>query len=164
LEVLGHISNNISQALKVLEPFGGLRVICFGDFLQIGPVLAKNKAPQDWPVLAESEKSGDRFGRMGAHLYQNCKAVWDLTQVYRSTDQALLRLSNAVRKGQMVASDLKCLHDQVIKKDLESGHDWENALIITENNSKREYISRKHTVRTAQNNKKQCIALYAEQG
>jgi ATP-dependent DNA helicase PIF1 len=64
------------------EPFGGIQLICVGDFYQLPPV--------DVPIYAfDSESWEDIYGN---------KAVI-LTQVFRQRDEAFLRGLNAMRKG-----------------------------------------------------------------
>ena len=104
----------LDQSLRVnrgrpREPFGGVRLILFGDLHQLPPVV------QEAEVAAhlESTHGGAFFFSLptlqegaGTHLLE-------LTEVFRQSDEALLRVLNRVRDGAADEDDLEILNDRV---------------------------------------------------
>jgi len=104
----------IDQAMRVnrgrpREPFGGARLLLFADLHQLPPVV------QDQEVLAHLN---DRYG--GAFFFTidalrdgSGTALLELQQIFRQTDENLIRVLNAVRDGNVSADDLDFINTRV---------------------------------------------------
>lgn len=89
-------------------PFGGIQVICVGDFFQLPPVTKTEDKKQLKEYGYESEFAFD------AHSFRGFKTV-NLTNVLRQTDNAFISLLHAARTGDLTAKHLKLLNKQVGK-------------------------------------------------
>ncbi|MEQ1669614.1 MAG: AAA family ATPase, partial [Hyphomicrobium sp.] len=104
----------IDQSLRVnrgrpREPFGGVRLLMFGDLHQLPPVV------QEGEVAAHLEDAhGGPFFfsvpslRDGAGTYR-----LELEQVFRQTDNDLIDVLNAIREGSVDQDDLALLNSRV---------------------------------------------------
>jgi ATP-dependent DNA helicase PIF1 len=104
----------IDQSLRVnrgrpREPFGGVRLIMFGDLHQLPPVI------QDAEVAThlESEFGGPFFFSLSALREGAGTAMLELSEVFRQNDPALIHLLNRVRDGAADESDLELLNERV---------------------------------------------------
>ena len=104
----------IDQSLRInrgrpREPFGGVRLLMFGDLHQLPPVV------QEGEVAAHLEDAhGGPFFfsvpalREGAGTYR-----LELEQVFRQTDNELIDVLNAIREGNVTHDDLTLLNTRV---------------------------------------------------
>jgi ATP-dependent exoDNAse (exonuclease V) alpha subunit len=104
----------IDQAMRVnrgrpREPFGGARVLLFADLHQLPPVV------QDPEVLAHLiESHGSPFFFLIDALREgNGTALLELDQIFRQTDDDLIRVLNAVRDGNVSDADLAFINTRV---------------------------------------------------
>jgi len=104
----------IDQAMRVnrgrpREPFGGARVLLFADLHQLPPVV------QDPEVLAHLIESHGSpfFFLIGALREGNGTALLELDQIFRQTDDDLIRVLNAVRDGNVSDADLAFINTRV---------------------------------------------------
>lgn len=104
----------IDQAMRVnrgrpREPFGGARVLLFADLHQLPPVV------QDPEVLAHLiDSHGSPFFFLVDALREgNGTALLELDQIFRQTDDDLIRVLNAVRDGNVSDSDLAFINTRV---------------------------------------------------
>jgi ATP-dependent exoDNAse (exonuclease V) alpha subunit len=104
----------IDQALRVnrgrvREPFGGLRLIMFGDLHQLPPVV------QEPEVAAHLEATfgGPFFFSVPALREAAGSSLLELSHVFRQSDAALLEVLNRVRDGEADESDLELLNSRV---------------------------------------------------
>ena len=92
-EAIDYIGREIRG--KVRMPFGGVQIICSGDFFQLPPV-ARNAAPKycfNSPLWAEL---------MGGNSYE-------LTQIFRQKDERLIHLLNDIRYGTMTSQTVETI-------------------------------------------------------
>jgi ATP-dependent DNA helicase PIF1 len=104
----------IDQSLRInrgrpREPFGGVRILMFGDLHQLPPVV------QEGEVAAHLEDAhGGPFFfsvpalREGAGTYR-----LELQQVFRQSDSDLISVLNAIREGDVTRDDLTLLNTRV---------------------------------------------------
>lgn len=104
----------IDQAMRVnrgrpREPFGGARVLLFADLHQLPPVV------QDPEVLAHliDSHGSPFFFLIDALREGNGTALLELDQIFRQTDDDLIRVLNAVRDGNVSDSDLAFINTRV---------------------------------------------------
>jgi ATP-dependent exoDNAse (exonuclease V) alpha subunit len=104
----------IDRALRVnrgrpREPFGGARILLFADLHQLPPVI------QESDVRAHLiEEHGSPFFFLVPALREgNGTSLLELEQIFRQTDDALIRVLNAVREGNVSASDLAFINARV---------------------------------------------------
>lgn len=104
----------IDQSLRLnrgrpREPFGGVRIIMFGDLHQLPPVV------QEAEVAAHLESSfgGPFFFSLPALRDGAGTTLLELTAVFRQSEEALLWVLNRVREGDVDATDLDVLNQRV---------------------------------------------------
>lgn len=104
----------IDQSLRInrgrpREPFGGLRLVMFGDLHQLPPVVQENEVAQH----LDSEHGGPFFFSVPALREGPGTFLLELTEVFRQRDEALLGVLNQVRDGTASESDLEVLNARV---------------------------------------------------
>lgn len=104
----------IDQSLRInrgrpREPFGGLRVVMFGDLHQLPPVVQEAEVAGH----LESEHGGPFFFSASALREGVGTFRLELTQVFRQRDEDLLRVLNRVRDGEADSDDLEILNARV---------------------------------------------------
>jgi ATP-dependent exoDNAse (exonuclease V) alpha subunit len=104
----------IDQSLRLnrgrpREPFGGVRLMLFGDLHQLPPVV------QEAEVAAhlDTEFGGPFFFSVSALREGYGTQLLELTEVFRQRDEALLHVLNRVRDGAADESDLQLLNERV---------------------------------------------------
>lgn len=104
----------IDQSLRInrgrpREPFGGVRLVLFGDLHQLPPVV------QEAEVAAhlEQEFGGPFFFSVPALGEGAGTARLELTQVFRQSDEALISVLNRIRDGEVDEDDLAELNARV---------------------------------------------------
>ena len=104
----------IDQSLRVnrgrsREPFGGVRLVMFGDLHQLPPVVQDGEVAEH----LETHHGGPFFFTVPALSEGPGTQRLELTQVFRQRDQALLDVLNRIREGDPEESDLAVLNDRV---------------------------------------------------
>ena len=104
----------IDQSLRInrgcsREPFGGLRLVMFGDLHQLPPVVQE---AEEAAHLHETYGSPFFFSASGLREGAGTQRL-ELTHVFRQNDEALLRVLNLVRDGEATDVDLKTLNARV---------------------------------------------------
>ncbi len=104
----------IDQSLRVnrgrpREPFGGVRLIMFGDLHQLPPVVQEAEVAEH----LESQFGGPFFFSVSALQEGAGTHLVELTQVFRQSDEELVRVLNRVREGDADEEDLELLNGRV---------------------------------------------------
>lgn len=104
----------IDQSLRVnrgraREPFGGVRLVMFGDLHQLPPVVQEAEVAEH----LETRHGGPFFFSVQALGEGPGTQRLELTQVFRQRDQALLDVLNRVREGDPDERDLAVLNERV---------------------------------------------------
>ncbi|MBY0224265.1 MAG: AAA family ATPase [Hyphomicrobium sp.] len=88
------------------EPFGGLRLVMFGDLHQLPPVVQEAEVAQ----FLESEHGGPFFFSASGLREGQGTMLLELNQVFRQSDEGLIRVLNRVREGEVEEDDLTLLN------------------------------------------------------
>lgn len=104
----------IDQSLRVnrgrpREPFGGVRLVLFGDLHQLPPVVQEAEVASH----LEEEFGGPFFFSVPALREGPGTLRLELTQVFRQSDEALITVLNRIRDGEADAEDLEELNQRV---------------------------------------------------
>ena len=104
----------VDQSLRVnrgrlREPFGGVRLILFGDLHQLPPVVREAEEAAQLEELCG--------GALFFHLSSLCDgagtAYVELGEVFRQRDEKLVRMLDSVREGRVSEDDLRVLNERV---------------------------------------------------
>lgn len=103
----------IDQSLRInrgrpREPFGGVRLLLFGDLHQLPPVVRSAEEAEH----LESAYGGPFFFQIPALNEGAGTSLIELEQVFRQRDQDLLRVLNRIRDGEVTEEDLSVLNDR----------------------------------------------------
>ena len=104
----------IDQSLRVnrgraREPFGGLRLVMFGDLSQLPPVVQEAEVANH----LDDNHGGPFFFSVPALREGHGTRLVELTRVFRQRDPALLEVLNRVRDGAVTEADLAVLNARV---------------------------------------------------
>lgn len=104
----------IDQSLRLnrgrpREPFGGVRVIMFGDLHQLPPVVQEAEVA----IHLHEEHGGPFFFSLPTLRDGAGTTLLELTAVFRQSEEALLKVLNRIRDGNVDESDLEVLNRRV---------------------------------------------------
>ncbi len=104
----------IDQMLRVnrgrlREPFGGVRLVMFGDLHQLAPVVPEG----DIASHLEAAHGGPFFFTIEALVEGAGTHLLELTEVFRQTDPELIEILNTIRDGLATTDGLKLLNKRV---------------------------------------------------
>ena len=104
----------IDQSLRLnrgraREPFGGVRLLLFGDLHQLPPVVQEAEVA----THLEEEFGGPFFFSVPSLRESAGTSLLELTQVFRQSDEGLISVLNHIRDGDVDESDLEILNERV---------------------------------------------------
>lgn len=104
----------IDQSLRLnrgraREPFGGCRLILFGDLHQLPPVVQEAEVAEH----LEFSHGGPFFFSVDSLNEGAGTALLELTKVFRQSDETLIGVLNRIREGDADQSDLEALNERV---------------------------------------------------
>ena len=104
----------IDQSLRInrgqpREPFGGVRLMMFGDLHQLPPVVQEHEVADH----LEETFGGPFFFSVPALSEGDGTALLELNQVFRQSEGPLLSVLNKVREGSVDEEDLTVLNERV---------------------------------------------------
>lgn len=104
----------IDQSLRInrgrsREPFGGVRLVLFGDLHQLPPVVQEAEVAEH----LDSTHGGPFFFSVSALQEGAGTQRLELSQVFRQSDEALIHVLNQVRDGSASVEDLEVLNARV---------------------------------------------------
>jgi hypothetical protein len=124
----------IDQSLRVnrgrpREPFGGVRLVMFGDLHQLPPVVQESEVAEH----LDSNHGGPFFFSASALRDGHGTFRVELTRVFRQLDATLLGVLNRIRDGLTDAGDLSVLNQRV--SPIRTLADGEPFVILTPTNA-----------------------------
>jgi len=131
----------IDQSLRInrgrpREPFGGVRLILFGDLHQLPPVIQETEVASH----LESSHGGPFFFDVGALSEGAGTGLIELGRVFRQNDDRLVRVLDRVREGEADEDDLEILNERVAPiRTLSEGDPY---VILTPTNAAAQRINR----------------------
>jgi ATP-dependent exoDNAse (exonuclease V) alpha subunit len=130
----------IDQSLRInrgraREPFGGVRMLLFGDLHQLPPVIQEAEVA----THLESEFGGPFFFTVPSLREGAGTALHELTQVFRQSDETLISVLNHVRDGEADESDLEILNERV--SPIRTLSEGERFVILTPTNAAAQRIN-----------------------
>jgi ATP-dependent exoDNAse (exonuclease V) alpha subunit len=115
-DVLDKVDWILRRARKSDTPFGGVRVIAFGDLLQLPPVLTREEVA----AFARMGYAGEHF--FNASVFRRTSLeVHELERVYRQRDAAFVELLHGVRRGSLTPDQWSRLKRRVVRKAVATG-------------------------------------------
>ena len=104
----------IDQSLRInrgqpREPFGGVRLVMFGDLHQLPPVVQEHEVAEH----LEETYGGPFFFSVPALMEGDGTTLLELNQVFRQSEGPLLDVLNKVRDGNVSEDDLAVLNERV---------------------------------------------------
>ncbi|MEQ8824185.1 MAG: DEAD/DEAH box helicase [Filomicrobium sp.] len=104
----------IDQSLRLnrgraREPFGGCRLILFGDLHQLPPVVQEPEVAEH----LETSFGGPFFFSVSALNEGAGTALLELNQVFRQSDETLISVLNRIREGEADEDDIEALNERV---------------------------------------------------
>lgn len=136
-DLLDSIDTFLKTVRKSNQPFGGVRMVFFGDLFQLPPVVT----PNEKDILSQKYSSPYFFSsQVIQNLNQNLLTkleVLVLDKVYRQSDQSFISLLNKIRLGSVQEDDLYDLNRRIIS----DGEYDENSIILTTVNQKSDLIN-----------------------
>ena len=133
---LAKISQQLAMAKHInCEPFGGIDILFFGDFIQFTPI--KDASLYDaWsklPVFSPKTKYEENKLK-GMELWRQVNQIVFLDEQMRVTDQRYQDLLNRMREGKCTNSDIQLINGRVIGNFSECMDSFSNNRIITPGN------------------------------
>lgn len=130
----------IDQSLRVnrgrpREPFGGVRLVLFGDLHQLPPVVQEAEVAEH----LESEFGGPFFFSAPALSEGAGTTRLELTHVFRQSDETLISVLNRIRDGEANEEDLAELNQRV--SPIRTLSEGERFVILTPTNAAAQRIN-----------------------
>jgi len=103
----------IDQSLRLnrgrpREPFGGVRLLLFGDLHQLPPVVQSGEEAEH----LESTHGGPFFFQLPSLSDGAGTSLLELEQVFRQSDETLIDVLNRIRDGEVTEDDLQVLNER----------------------------------------------------
>ncbi len=130
----------IDQSLRVnrgkpREPFGGVRLVLFGDLHQLPPVVQEHEVADH----LEENFGGPFFFSVPALMEGDGTTLLELNQVFRQSEGPLLDVLNKVREGRVDEDDLTVLNERV--RPIRTLAEGEAFVILTPTNAAAQRIN-----------------------
>lgn len=118
--VRADMMDNIDRFLRInrgnpYEPFGGVKLICFGDLFQLPPVIGTQEEREylrthyDTPYFFSANVFKDNYDLI----------IHELRQVFRQTDRSFINILDNVRTQSIDYDDINDLNGQVIDEEFD---------------------------------------------
>ena len=129
----------IDQSLRInrgkpREPFGGVRLMMFGDLHQLPPVVQDDVAGH-----LEDQFGGPFFFSVPSLMEGDGTSLLELNQVFRQSEGPLLNVLNKVREGNVEERDFEVLNERV--RPIRTLSEGEAFVILTPTNAAAQRIN-----------------------
>lgn len=124
---------------KSIEPFGGVKLLLFGDLLQLPPVVTNS----DKEYISNNYSneyffSSNSIQRLNDSFFSKI-CIFELAKVYRQSDDKFLKILNSIRTNTINDEDLTNLNKRVAENiDI----DFENTIALVSKNWKANHINK----------------------
>lgn len=115
------------------EPFGGVRLIMIGDLFQLPPVVI----PREWAMVSGYYSTPYFFGSKALSI--DGFDTYNLTTIFRQSDDELIGLLNKIRYGNVDDEVLSKLNT-MYRPDVVNDNDW---IMLTATNREAERVNQK---------------------
>ena len=115
VDLLDHIDLFLRLNREIPEPFGGVRLIFFGDLLQLPPVIASRA---ERAYLTSRYNSVYFFSSVAFKSIETDFEFIQLETVYRQSERYFINLLDAVRKNVLDVDDMEELNSRVVDEQL----------------------------------------------
>lgn len=112
-DVMDAIDHSLRLHRKNHEPFGGVRMLFFGDLFQLPPVLAGLEEKS----IFHMHYSSPYFFAANVFAGGAALKMIELSRVYRQDERAFIRLLDAIRTMQFDESDLESLNTRFLPEE-----------------------------------------------
>jgi ATP-dependent exoDNAse (exonuclease V) alpha subunit len=130
----------IDQSLRLnrgrpREPFGGVRLLLFGDLHQLPPVVQSGEEAEH----LESAHGGPFFFQLPALTDGDGMSLLELEHVFRQSDETLIEVLNRIRDGEVTEQDLAVLNERT--HPIRTLGEGDNFVILTPTNAAAQRIN-----------------------
>ncbi len=117
-DILDGINRMLQLHRKNSLPFGGVRLIVFGDIYQLPPIVSSIEERQFFSTEYESPYF------FSSHIWRNLENIQyiSLSTIYRQTDRSFIRLLDDIRHGDVEYDTLEELNQRVDETFEEDGY------------------------------------------
>ena len=121
------------------QPFGGVRLLYFGDLLQLSPVVTRT----DRPAIEAAYDSPFFFS--AAAYRDRILEILELSDMFRQSDRDFIELLDRVRSGSLDQDDANILNSRVSTQNETGG----KGVVLTGTNAKADHINSERLARIA---------------
>lgn len=140
-DIMDMIDKRLKRAKENDLPFGGVKLIMFGDLYQLTPIASAKE-------VAFHNLGYETPFFFSANVFQDCTyEIISLTKVYRQKDEEFIRILNAIRLGKQTQADLDILNKNCVGKKIP------NAVHLTPVNKTADAINEQEILRLQSRNK-----------
>jgi len=138
--VRSDLMSAIDQSLRLnrgrpREPFGGVRLLVFGDLQQLPPVVQGGEVAEH----LESAHGGPFFFSVAALSEGAGMSLLELDHIFRQSDEAFLTVLNRIREGEATEQDLTVLNERA--HPIRTLSEGESFVILTPTNAAAQRIN-----------------------
>jgi hypothetical protein len=105
VDTIDYLDKILRKVNITSRPFGGVQVLMIGDLFQLPPV-----SHNDWPILKNFYRSHYFFDSQVFN--QVPMAIFELTYVYRQSDQVFINILNGIRENNLSTELLEILNSR----------------------------------------------------
>jgi energy-coupling factor transporter ATP-binding protein EcfA2 len=125
-----------------LTPFGGVRIIGFGDLFQLSPVVGSQEKAAFSSIYSSAYFFGAQvYEKMIKQTEKRRFTIVHLNEIYRQKDDVLIGLLNKLRYKEADEDDLAIINRRVISEKLDFDEVSQDAIYLTVTNAKADNIN-----------------------
>lgn len=111
-DLLDAIDRVLRDERDEFEPFGGVKMLFFGDLFQLPPIMDKTLAKDSDSANIYFKRYKTRYFLSSNALKETEMKILALSKVYRQSDQTFIEILNRIRKGEFSETDFKILNSR----------------------------------------------------